>query len=124
MNESQFLSIIRVWAALAWADDVIADSEAAAMKRLIERAKVLTEEERATAYGFLTRKVELDTTNLAGLSPQVREGIYNAAARLAAIDQEFAEAERTLLNRLRHGLGLSEQKAREIESSYPILQGR
>ena len=35
MAESQFLSVIRVWASMAWADGVIHDAEAQALRRLM-----------------------------------------------------------------------------------------
>lgn len=120
MAESQYLSVIRIWAAVAWADGVIADAEAAAMKRLIKSAD-LTDEQRETAMGWLTEKVELDTENIADLSDEARKGIYRAAARLAAVDLDVAEEERNFLGRLREGLGLDDDTVAEIESSIPAL---
>ncbi len=120
MGESQYLSVIRVWAALAWADDKIVDSEAAAMKRLVESAD-LTDDERKTALGWLENKVELDTANIAGLSEDARKGIYRAAGRLAAVDLEVADEERSFLERLREGLEIDEETARELEKGVPIL---
>jgi uncharacterized membrane protein YebE (DUF533 family) len=121
MGESQYLSVIRIWAALAWADGVIADSEAAAMKRLVESAD-LTDEERGTALGWLNEKVDLDTENLAGLSDEARQGIYRAAARLAAVDLEIADEERNFLSRLREGLNIDEEAAAKIAESVPALK--
>jgi uncharacterized membrane protein YebE (DUF533 family) len=118
MAETQFLSVIRVWAALAWADGVIAESEATAMKRLITSAQ-LTDEERAAAIGFLESRVDLDTTNLADLSSDAKKGIYRAACRLAAVDHDVAAAERIFLGRLREGLAIPDDVAREIEQSVP-----
>jgi uncharacterized membrane protein YebE (DUF533 family) len=118
-SESQHLSVIRIWAALAWADGVIAQAEAAVIKRLIDQAGELTDEERNRAYGFLETKVDLETANLRGLSSDAREGIYRAAVRLAWVDLEFADDEKAFLARLRDGLGLSEAKAREIEGQIP-----
>jgi len=115
-DESTFLSVIRVWAALAWADGVIAEPEAEAMKRLIAGAD-LTDDERTTAHSFLTTKIDLETANVAGLSDNVRKGIYRAAYRLAKVDLDIAEEERTFLVRLREGLKLSDDVCREIESS-------
>jgi len=121
MAESQYLSVIRIWAALAWADGVIADAEAAAMKRLIESAD-LTDEERASALGWLDDKVELDTTGIASLSEEARHGIYRAAARLAAVDLEVAEEELDFLGRLQEGLDLDDDTARELEKGVPALK--
>lgn len=121
MGESQYLSVIRIWAALAWADGVIVDSEAAAMKRLVESAD-LTDEERETALGWLDKKVELDTTNTAGLSEEARHGIYRAALRLAGVDLDFAEEELQFLDRLRGALEISQSTAEDLEKSVPGLK--
>ena len=118
MAETQFLSVIRIWAAMAWADGVIADAEAVAMRRLIAAAQ-LTEDEKAQASSFLASRVELDTANLRELSLDARKGIYRAACRLATVDQEVAAAERIFLGRLREAMQLSEDEAREIEKSVP-----
>lgn len=121
MGESQYLSVIRIWAAVAWADGVIADAEAAAMKRLVESAD-LTDEERQTALGWLENKVELDTANIDGLSEEARHGIYRAAARLAAVDLDVAAEERSFLDKLRTHLEISEQTAATLEKGVPALE--
>jgi uncharacterized membrane protein YebE (DUF533 family) len=115
---TDYLSVIRIWAATAWADGVIAEAEAAAMKRLIEAAD-LDASERETALGWLDAPVELDGIDLEGLSDEARSGIYRAAARLAAVDLDVAESERAFLGRLREALALDEATAREIEKSVP-----
>jgi uncharacterized membrane protein YebE (DUF533 family) len=112
--ESQFLSVIRVWAALAWADGVIAPAEAKALHKLIDGAK-LSDEERAIAHGFLDQPVDLSTANLAGLSDSARQGIYRAAVRMASVDLQVTEEERAALDHLRRGLGLDEKTAADIE---------
>jgi len=114
MGESQFISVIRIWAAMAWVDGVVKPAEATAIRRLIDAAD-LTPEERAEVVTFLDQPVELDTSNIAGLADDARRGIYRAACRMAAVDREIAEVERGFLDRLRDGLGLSAELAREIE---------
>ena len=115
-DESTFLSVIRVWAAVAWADGVIADAEAEALKRLVAGAD-LTDEERAEALGFLETKVELSTAGVDELGDSVKHGIYRAAYRLAKVDLNIAEEERSFLTKLRDGLGLSAEVGTEIEAS-------
>ena len=115
MAENQFLSVIRTWAVMAWADGVVVAAEALAMRKLIESAE-LSAADRTTAMGFLETKVELDTTNLAALSGDARKGVYKAACRLAAVDRDLAEPERALLAKLRDGLELGAAAA-EIEAS-------
>lgn len=120
MAESQFLSVIRVWAAMAWADGTIADAEAQAMRRLIGAAE-LDDDERTAAYRFLDQRVDLDTANVEGLSEDARRGIYRAACRMAAVDRSVVSEERNLLDRLREHLGLGTEVARDIESGIPGL---
>lgn len=120
MAESPFLHVIRVWAAMAWADGKIADSEADALRRLIGVAE-LTDAERATADGFLTARVDLDTASLAGLSVDAKKGVYRAACRLAAVDREVVSGERAFLTKLAAGLGLAADAVTEIERSVPGL---
>ena len=120
MAESQFLSVIRVWAAMAWADGAIADAEAQALRRLIGAAE-LDDEERTAAYRFLDQRVDLDTANVEGLSEDARRGIYRAACRMAAVDRAIHDDERSLLDRLRDHLGLGAEVARDIESGIPGL---
>jgi uncharacterized membrane protein YebE (DUF533 family) len=120
MAESQFLSVIRVWAAMAWADGTIADPEAQALRRLIGAAE-LDDDERTTAYRFIDEKVELETANVSSLSEDAKRGIYRAACRMAAVDREIAPAERQLLDRLRGHLGVADEVAKDIEAGIPGL---
>jgi uncharacterized tellurite resistance protein B-like protein len=115
MAENQFLSVIRIWAAMAWADDKVVAAEALAMERLIQAAE-LGEEERATARGFLKEKVELDTTGLGSLTGEAKKGIYKAACRMAAVDRHLDEPEKALLVKLRDGLAIGDAAA-DIETT-------
>jgi len=115
-SESQYLAVIRVWAALAWADDVIQDSEREAIMKLISVAQ-LSDEERATAKSLLDAKVELETESISGLSQAAREGIYRAALRLAMVDLDMATEEAAMLKRLRDGLSISDEDSKRIETS-------
>lgn len=115
-SESQYLAVIRVWAALAWADEVIQDSERAAILKLISVAQ-LSDEERETAKAMLDSKVELDTQSISGLSKPAREGIYRAALRVAMVDLDMAAEEAAMLKRLREGLKISDEDASKIEES-------
>ena len=116
MADSPYLAVIRVWAALVWADDVVTKPEAAAMRRLIATAD-LNEGEKEQAYRYLDEKVELDTTGLGDLPAEEREGIYRAAVKLSAIDDDIADSEIDFLEKLRVGLGLDEATAERIEDS-------
>ena len=115
MAENQFLSVIRIWAAMAWADGKVVAAEALAMERLIQAAE-LDEAERNIARGFLKEKVELDTSNVGSLTDEARRGIYKAACRMAAVDRKLDDPERALLDRLREGLNIG-AAAGEIETA-------
>jgi uncharacterized membrane protein YebE (DUF533 family) len=118
MAESQILSVIRVWAAIAWADGVLAEAEADGLRRLIRGAD-LTADERTAATGFLDAPVELPEVYLSNLTPESRRGIYRAACRMAVVDHVFAKDERELLDKLQILLGVPEDIAREIEADIP-----
>ena len=114
MADNPYLSVIRVWAAMAWADGKVVKQEKAALERLIASAE-LSEGERAVALGYLDERQELDVKDFATLSEPAREGVYRAACRLSAIDKHVAESERALLGKLRGVLGLDEFLAKQIE---------
>jgi uncharacterized membrane protein YebE (DUF533 family) len=122
MAESQILTVIRVWAAVAWADGVIAAAEADGFRRLID-ASALSDEERAVARGYLLDRVELSEVQLDHLSNDARAGIYRAACRMALVDKEVAISERDLLDRLRGKLSIPADFVAEIEGQvvgFPI----
>lgn len=118
MADSPFLTVIRIWAAMAWADGVLAEAEASALRRLISGAQ-LDEEEGAKAKSYLENRIDLGDEGLAELSPDTKNGIYRAACRMAALDREVAQSERSMLVRLRDALGLSLDNAREVEAGVP-----
>jgi uncharacterized membrane protein YebE (DUF533 family) len=121
MAESQILSVIRVWAAVAWADGMLAEAEAEGMRRLIRNAE-LTPDERSGATKFLDKKIELPDVYLQNLNPESRRGIYRAACRMAVVDHVFAHAERKMLDRLHGLLGIPKEIAVEIEADVPGLE--
>ncbi|MBA3541683.1 MAG: TerB family tellurite resistance protein [Deltaproteobacteria bacterium] len=120
MADSQILSVIRMWAAIAWADGVLAESEAEGLRRLVRNAE-LTPEERETAGKLLEQKTVLDQTFLTDLTPDARRGIYRAACRMAIVDHVLATSERVLLDQLQGMLAVPAEVAREIEADVPGL---
>lgn len=114
-SETPFLSVLRVWAAMAWADGRIVPAEATAMKEFICLAPI-SEEEQKIALGWLKKRVELDTAEFEGMRPDARANLYRSVARIAAIDKDVAEAERDLLKALRAPLGIADELAESIES--------
>lgn len=120
MAESQIMSVIRVWAAVAWADGVLAEAEAEGLRRLITTAE-LTTEERTQAKSFIDAKTALPDTYLNMLKPETRRGIYRAACRMAVVDHVVASAERAVLGKVRDILGIPPDVAQEIEADVPGL---
>ena len=118
MADSQILTVIRMWAAVAWADGVLAESEADGLRRLVRGAE-LTDEERATATGFLERAIKLDDVYLTELTPDARRGIYRAAVRMALVDHVIQPVERDVLRRMQSLLAIPVEIAEEIESDVP-----
>jgi uncharacterized membrane protein YebE (DUF533 family) len=121
MAESQILSVIKVWAAVAWADGMLAESEAEGLRRLIRTAD-LTPDERNAALALLDSRVELPQLYLKNLNPESRRGIYRAACRMAVVDHVFAHAERKMLDRLQMTLGIPGEIAQEIEADVPGME--
>ena len=115
MSDNSYMSVLRVWAAIAWADGVIAPAEAEAMRRLIAAAPI-DEAERKVATTWLTERVELDTAQVSDLSDEARQGIYQAAVRLARVDLDLASEEKDMLVKLREKLRIDADVAAEIEA--------
>jgi uncharacterized membrane protein YebE (DUF533 family) len=118
MADSQILSVIRVWAAIAWADGVLADVEAEGLRRLIRNAD-LHPDGRKAATAFLQDRTDLPDVYLSSLNPEARRGIYRAACRMAVVDHVFAHAERRMLDRLQGLLAIPREIALEIEADVP-----
>jgi uncharacterized membrane protein YebE (DUF533 family) len=123
MAESQILSVIRMWAAVAWADGVMSETEAESLGRLIRTAD-LTDDERMGARAFIASRTELPETYLTKLTTEARRGVYRAACRMAVVDHVFSVTERALLDRMRNLLGIPAQTAQEIEAEVPGLTVR
>jgi len=120
MAESQILSVIRMWAAIAWADGVLAEAEAEGLRRLIKNAD-LTADERAAASRMLEQQIGLPEAYLTSMSPESRRGVYRAACRMAIVDHVFSDTERAILTKLRDLLAIPEGIAGEIEADVPGL---
>ena len=113
-DTNHLLTAVKVWAAAAWADGVIADAEAMAMRAMIAAGK-LSDAERAQASTWIEKKVSLDDIELARIPKEERVHIFSVACGVAAMDRDVAAAERGFLDRLAKALGLDDtdaQKAR------------
>lgn len=121
MAESQILDVIKVWAAIAWADGVLAEAEAEGMRRLIRTAD-LTGEERNAAMAYLDTRTDMPELFLKNLNAESRKGIYRAACRMAVVDHVFAHAERKMLDKLKVTLAIPPDIADEIEADVPGME--
>ena len=121
MAESQILSVIRMWAAVAWADGEMSETEGESLSRLIRTAD-LTDDERAGARVFLAHRTELPETYVSNLTPDAKRGVYRAACRMAVVDHVFAQSERKMLDRLQGLLGVPLDIAQEIEADIPGME--
>jgi len=118
LQESSILSVIRMWAAVAWADGVMSETETESLSRLIRTAD-LTDSERAAARTFIETRTGLPETYLTNLTPDAKRGVYRAACRMAVVDHVFSVTERALIDRMRNLLGIPAEIAREIEAEVP-----
>jgi uncharacterized membrane protein YebE (DUF533 family) len=110
--------MIRLLAAVSWADGELADNEAATIERLINSAN-LDDDERAKARSWLAAPVDLDPADVGALNMNQRLATYQGAVRIALSDEVIADEERVLLDRIRDALGLSAEQALEIEAEMP-----
>lgn len=110
--------MIRLLAAVSWADGELADNEAAAIERLIDAAN-LDDDERVKARSWLAQPVDLEPGDVGALNENQRLATYQAAVRIALSDEELADEERVLLDRIRDALGISAEQALEIEAEMP-----
>jgi uncharacterized membrane protein YebE (DUF533 family) len=113
-DTSRVLTAIHVWAAAAWADDLLSEQEEHAMRALISVAR-LTDEERARAQEWIDHKVSLDDVAIAQLPADERLHIYAAACGVMALDQTVAGAERRFLERLGTALEIDAAQASRIQ---------
>jgi uncharacterized membrane protein YebE (DUF533 family) len=120
MADSKTLDVIRMWAAVAWADGTLADREADGLRKLIAAAD-LSAEDREAALAMLAERVYMPDGFAANLTTDVKRGIYGTACRMAALDRVFATAERVMLDRLRFQLQIDDVAADEVERDVPGL---
>lgn len=110
-------TILRLWAATAWADGAMHPSEAAALGRLIDASEDLSPTQREEAQSYRTTRPNIDLSEeVQGLSTEAREGVYRAARRIVMLDRELADSEREFMGRLRDALGLAEATIAKLDA--------
>ena len=116
-DEEMFLEVVRLWAATAWSDGVMADNEQRLLVGLIRGANV-GEATRETALRLLAQPLRLEDAPIDHLGEKERTGVYRTACKLTTVDGEIAALERTFLGRLREHLKLDEATANDIEQNF------
>ena len=123
MAESQILNVIRMWAAIAWADGVLAEPEAEGLRRLIRTAD-LTPAEREAATAMVEQRVSLPDSLAAPetLTPEAKRGIYRAACRMAVMDHVFAASElKPAVNQVEAHPYLTQDEVRAFGAEHGIV---
>jgi uncharacterized membrane protein YebE (DUF533 family) len=107
MNDGDHLvTAVKIWAAAAWADGVVVESEAMTLRAIIAVAK-LTDEQRATAVRWIDTRVTLEDVDVKNIPAADRVHIFSVACGMVAFDQKVAAEERGFLERLAKALDLS-----------------
>jgi uncharacterized membrane protein YebE (DUF533 family) len=114
-DTNHVLTAVKIWAAAAWADGVIVESEAMTMKAIISVAK-LTDAERAIASGWVDKKVTLEDIELDKIPTGEKVHIYSVACGMVAFDKDIAASERGFLDRLGKALGISDADAKQARA--------
>jgi uncharacterized membrane protein YebE (DUF533 family) len=113
------MRILRLWAASAWADNILHPAEAAALERYIEASDDLSSEQREEAHALLRRAPVVDLAEeVRALSPVSRQGVYRAAHAIVRLDRVVTPDEEQFLARLRAALELDEAVIESIESGH------
>src|SRR5688572_18364323 len=110
------LAIARIWAAAAWADGVLHQTEAAALRRFLEAATELDAAERAAAEQLFEGPPVISIeAEVAKLSEESKEGVYRAVTGIMWLDGKLVEDELSFVARLRDQLGLPAALIARIE---------
>src|SRR5262245_31933817 len=109
------LTIVRLWAAAAWADGFLHPAEEAALRRLIEASTELGEPERQHAMGLLTGPPGVKVEEVQKLDATSREGVYRAVLGIIRLDGKVTGEEQEWVARLRDRLGLDAAVLARIE---------
>lgn len=112
------MTTFRLWAAAAWADEVLHPSESSALLRYLETCDLSDAEKDAARDYFVTNPaVSLDEVR--SLPAEARAGVYRAALGIVRLDQKVVELEQDFLGRLRSVLDLDGDTLRRIEAEFP-----
>lgn len=122
MKESVCLSLIRLWAALAWADNNLSPEQEQGLKRLVQSSTWLSDAEQTAARSFYAGDpvsfdlATLDEPAFGRLSNALREKVYLAAVHLHRLARNAPQREREFLRQLRARLRVADSAAAELEA--------
>jgi tellurite resistance protein TerB len=111
-------TIVRLWAAAAWADGVLHPAEAAALRRLIDASDDLGGERRAEALALLDGPPDVKLDEVQALGPVAREGVYRAALGIVRLDGKVTADEEEWVAKLRNRLHFDETILKKIEAEH------
>ncbi len=118
-SDNKVLLALQVWIAAAWADGVITEQESTGMRAVIEVAK-LSDDQKAVARGWLTKKIGLEDINVSQIPSDDRLNIFSAALGVVAMDDEIADAERQFLDRLQLALRIDDATAADVRKRVGV----
>ena len=118
-TQNQTLLALQVWVAAAWADGVITDDEGRGMRAVIDAAK-LSDDEKALARSWLSKKIGLDDINVSQIAAAERLNIFAAALGVVAMDDEIHATEHHFLERLQIALRIDDATAAAVRQRVGV----
>ena len=112
MQENEGIAALKILVAVAKADGKLLDEERTALEGALAG---VTLPDGITLDTLLKEEPDLEAQLQAITSPAAREEAYRAALSLAYADGECADAERTILDRMRFAFGLDEKNATLVQ---------
>ena len=110
------MTIVRFWAAAAWADGKLHPAEEAALRRLIDASDDLGVDGRRQALALLGGPPDVSVDEVRTLPAVSREGVYRAVLGIVRLDGQVTPDEEEWIGRLRARLDLDAATLARIEA--------
>lgn len=116
--------LVKVWAAVGWANGNLPAKVRIALDRMISRLPEVGPSDRQAATAAFARSVDIpdsspELAELARLPIDIRRDIYLCAKHIALLDQGLSPAEQQFLRKLRNWLLLDDSTVQQIDSLIP-----
>ena len=111
--DNQNLAIIKALVSVAWADDVLADSEKEMLEALLSAFEA-TEEQSKLVREYAKEKKTLDDINMGELSSDDYRVLLQHAVLLTYLDGQQDVAEQDFLERLVEKMGIPDHEAKTL----------